>query len=65
MRFLKLYGGSVLILLAAVVLFIVFKCVELDKGTYNTVLVCCLVAIVLGVALCIIGGRIADKIGGK
>jgi hypothetical protein len=65
MRFLKLYGGSILIILAAAVLFILFKVVDIDRGTYNIALVACFVAIVVGVLLNIFGGKSADKIGGK
>ncbi|MBR0038031.1 MAG: hypothetical protein IJP70_10410 [Bacteroidales bacterium] len=65
MRILKLYGGSILIVLASVVLFLLFKVVDIDRGTYNIALIVCAVVIIIGVLLNIFGGKSADKIGGK
>ncbi len=64
MRFLKLYGGTLLIILASVALFVIFKFADLDKGTYNVALIACAVAVICGVLLNIFGGKSADKIGG-
>lgn len=65
MRFLKIYGGAILILLAVVALFVSFTNDTMDKGVYNWTLIGCAVAVILGVLLCVIGGKSADKIGGK
>ena len=64
MRFLKLYGGVFLILLVVVALYFLFTG-NIDKETYNMMLIVCLGLIVVGVVLCILGGKSADKIGGK
>lgn len=65
MRFLKLYGGILLILLSVVVLYLCFDVVEIDKEVYNGVLIGCAIAVIAGVVLCFVGGKSADKIGGK
>lgn len=65
MRFLKQYAGVLLILITVVVLYLVFSVIDMDKATYNWTLVGCAVAIILGILLCICGGKSADKIGGK
>lgn len=65
MRFLKIYGGAILILLTVVLLYIFFTDPTMDKETYNTLLIVCAVLVVIGVVLCILGGKLADKIGGK
>lgn len=66
MRFLKLYGGILLTLISVLVLVLTFyKVIDLDKEVYNGVLVGCAVAIVLGVIVSVVGGKSADKIGGK
>ena len=65
MRFLKIYGGAILILLSVAVLYFSFTSEDLDKETYNWILVDCAAIIVLGVIFSIVGGKIADKIGSK
>ena len=65
MRFLKIYGGAILILLTVVVLYIFFTDPSMDKELYNTLLIVCAVLVVIGVVLMILGGKWADKIGGK
>lgn len=65
MRFLKIYGGAVLIILSSIVLYLAFSNTEMDKATYNMTLVGCFVGVVLGVVLCVLGGKMADKIGDK
>ncbi|MBQ0056600.1 MAG: hypothetical protein KBT20_02985 [Bacteroidales bacterium] len=65
MRFLKQYGGVLLILLAVVMLYLIFNVLDLDKGVYNTMLVVCAGVVLLGIVLCVVGGKSADKIGGK
>ncbi len=65
MRFLKLYGGAILILLTVVLLYIFFTDPSMDKELYNTLLIVCAVLVVIGVVLMILGGKWADKIGGK
>jgi hypothetical protein len=37
----------------------------MDKELYNTLLIVCAVLVVIGVVLMILGGKWADKIGGK
>ena len=64
MRFLKIYGGIFLILLTVSALYVSFTS-DMEKGVYNWVLIGCAVAIILGVVLCVLGGKSADKIGGK
>jgi len=61
MRFLKLYGGILLILLTVVILFLCFAVLDIDKEVYNNLLVGGAVLIILGVVLCFVGGRSADK----
>ena len=66
MKALKLYGGSILILLVTVVLAVCFYTDSLQDPTLNTVvLAVSFVLVVLGVILNILGGKAADKIGGK
>ena len=65
MRFLKIYGGAILILLTVVLLYIFFTDPSMDKELYNTLLIVCAVLVVVGVVLMILGGKWADKIGGK
>lgn len=65
MRFIKIYGGTILILLATIALYVCFTAEEMDKSVYNWSLIGCAVAIILGVLLCVMGGKSADKIGGK
>ncbi len=65
MRFIKIYGGTILILLATIALYVCFTAENMDKGVYNWSLVGCFAAIVVGVLLCVFGGKSADKIGGK
>lgn len=65
MRFLKQYGGILLILVTVVVLYLVFNVLDLDKEVYNWTLVGCLFAVLLGIILLVVGGKSADKIGGK
>lgn len=65
MRFLKLYGGALLIIITTIVLYVSFTDDNMDKGVYNWTLVGCAVAVILGVLLMVFGGKSADKIGGK
>lgn len=66
MKALKLYGGSILILLVTIVLAVCFYTNVLQDPTMNTVILSvCFVLIVVGVLLNIFGGKSADKIGGK
>ena len=65
MRFLKIYGGAILILLSVVVLYVTFTNEDMAKETYNTILIACAVLVGIGVVLMILGGKWADKIGGK
>ena len=65
MRFLKIYGGAILILVTVGILFFCFTDENMAKETYNTLLIVCAVLVVIGVVLCILGGKLADKIGGK
>lgn len=62
MRFLKIYGGALVILIAAVVLFVSFTS-DLDKELYNLILICCGAAVIIGVLLMVFLGKNADKIG--
>ncbi len=64
MRFLKIYGGAILILLVVVALYVIFNS-DMDKEVYNWTLVGCLGLVIVGVLLMIFGGKSADKIGGK
>ena len=65
MRFLKLYGGALLIIITTAVLFWAFTNDTMDKGVYNWTLIGCAAAVILGVLLMVFGGKSADKIGGK
>lgn len=61
MRTLKLYVGVILVLLAVIVLAVTF----FTEGCSNTVLGISLLCVVLGIVLVVVGGKSADKIGGK
>lgn len=61
MRTLKLYAGIILILVAVCVLAATF----FTDGCSNTVLAASLVCVIIGIILVVIGGKAADKIGGK
>ena len=66
MRTLKQYGGSLLILLAVVLLAISFYTeMPQDADTNHAVLGVSALMVVGGVLLLIFGGKSADKIGGK
>ncbi len=65
MRFLKIYGGALLILITTIVLFVSFTSEDIDKGVYNWTLIGCGSAVIIGVLLMVFGGKSADKIGGK
>ena len=65
MRFIKIYGGAILILLTVIALYVAFTSDTMDKGVYNWVLIGCAVVDILGVILMVVGGKSADKIGGK
>ncbi len=66
MRTLKQYGGSILILLAVVLLAVSFYTEMLqDADTNHAVLGAAALMVVGGVLLLIFGGKSADKIGGK
>ena len=66
MRTLKQYGGSLLILLAVVLLAVSFYTEMLqDADTNHAVLGAAALMVVAGVLLLIFGGKSADKIGGK
>lgn len=66
MRTLKQYGGSLLILIAVVILAASFYTDSLmDAGTNHAILGVSAVMVVGGVLLLIFGGKSADKIGGK
>ncbi len=66
MRTLKQYGGSILILLAVVLLAVSFYTEMLqDADTNHAVLGVSAALVVGGVLLLIFGGKSADKIGGK
>ncbi len=65
MRFLKIYGGALIILITTIVLYLAFTSETIDKGVYNWTLVGCGVAVIIGVLLMVFGGKSADKIGGK
>lgn len=66
MRALKQYGGSLLILIATVILAVCFFTEALqDPDTNTIVLSVCFLMVVGGVLLNIFGGKSADKIGGK
>lgn len=61
MRTLKLYAGIILVLIAVGVLAATF----FTDGCSNTVLAASLVCVILGIILVVLGGKSADKIGGK
>ena len=66
MRALKQYGGSILILLAVILLAVSFFTEMLqDANTNHVVLGISALMVVGGVLLLIFGGKSADKIGGK
>lgn len=66
MKALKLYGGSILILLVVAVLAVLFYTEALqDPSVNNIVLGVSFLLVVVGVILNILGGKNADKIGGK
>lgn len=66
MRTLKQYGGSLLILLAVILLAISFYTEMLQDADVNhAVLGVSALMVVGGVLLLILGGKSADKIGGK
>lgn len=65
MRFLKIYGGALLILITTIVLYVSFTSDDMDKGVYNWTLIGCGAAVLVGVLLMVFGGKSADKIGGK
>ena len=66
MKALKQYGGSILILLVVIVLAVCFFTDALQDPDVNTaVLAASFVLVILGIVLNILGGKSADKIGGK
>lgn len=66
MRTLKLYGGIILILIAVIALAVSFFTGALTSaGTANIILAASLLAVIIGIILIILGGKSADKIGGK
>jgi NADH:ubiquinone oxidoreductase subunit 6 (subunit J) len=65
MRFLKIYGGAILILVVVAALYVIFNNTQMDKEVYNWSLIGCLGLVIVGVLLMIFGGKSADKIGGK
>ena len=66
MRFLKQYGGVLLILVAVAYLAVMFYTQTLAGEAYNYgVLAPSFVMILLGIVLMIVGGKSADKIGGE
>ena len=66
MRALKQFGGSILILVVVVILAVSFYTEALQDASTNTVILgVCFVLVVAGVILNILGGKSADKIGGK
>lgn len=64
MRIFLQYIGFIIILAVAVVLFLSFTA-DIDKATKNVVLLSSAIAVVVGIVLSIVGGKFADKIGGK
>lgn len=65
MRFLKLYAGIILILITVAVLAITFfGILDVDQEARNYIYEVCGLTTVLGVILCFVGGKMADKIGG-
>ena len=66
MRFLKQYGGVLLILAAVAYLAVMFYTQTLTGEAYNYgVLAPSVVAVLIGIILMIVGGKSADKIGGE
>ena len=66
MRFLKQYGGVILLLIVVAVLIASFYAgILLDAEVGNTILGVSLVFVILSIVLMIVGGKSADKIGGK
>lgn len=66
MRTLKQYGGSILILIAVVILAASFYTESLmDAGANHAILGVSALLVVGGILLLIFGGKSADKIGGK
>ena len=66
MRTLKQYGGVLLILIAVVLLAATFFTEMLqDPGTNHVVLGVSAVLVIGGILFLILGGKSADKIGGK
>lgn len=66
MRTIKLYAGVILILLTVVLLAVTFFNETLQDAEFNhTILGVSLGAIIVGIILVVLGGKSADKIGGK
>lgn len=66
MRNLKLYGGVILILLTVVLLAVsFFQEALMDANTNHVILGIALACVIGGILLVILGGKNADKIGGK
>lgn len=66
MRTIKLYAGVILILLTVVLLAVTFFNETLQDSELNhTILGVSLGAIIVGIILVVLGGKSADKIGGK
>lgn len=66
MRTLKLYAGVILVLLTVVLLAVAFFTEMLmDATTNHIILGIAIVGILAGIILVILGGKSADKIGGK
>jgi len=66
MRTLKLYAGVILVLLTVVLLAVAFFTEMLmDATTNHIILGISIVGILAGIILVILGGKSADKIGGK
>lgn len=66
MRALKQYAGVILMLITAGILAGSFYTDALmDADMNHTILGVCLVLVVLSIILTIVGGKSADKIGGK
>lgn len=66
MRNLKLYAGIILILLTVILLAVTFfQGLLMETSTNHIVLGASLALIVVGIILIVLGGKSADKIGGK
>lgn len=66
MRTIKLYAGIILILLTVVLLAVTFFNETLQEADANhAILGVSLGAIIVGIILVVLGGKSADKIGGK